>query len=118
MNISNIFIILGGGFNNNFRGGLGGGMMDNRPIGDGIDIGMKTEEGEPTSPCPHCGRKFIANALSKHIKICQKVFQKKRKAFNTQKQRIIDGEHESLMRQGQIMEKKWENLIKKIKVRF
>ena len=96
----------GGGFNNNFKGGFGGGMMDNRPIGGGMDIGMMPEEGEPTSPCPHCGRKFVANALAKHTKICQKVFQKKRKAFNTQKQRIIDGEHASLMRQGQMMEKK------------
>jgi len=100
----------GGNFNNNFKqnnfGGVGGGMMDNRPIGGGMDIGMMPEEGEPTSPCPHCGRKFVANALAKHTKICQKVFQKKRKAFNTQKQRIIDGEHASLMRQGQMMEKK------------
>ena len=94
------------GFNNNFRGGFGGGMMDNRPIGGGMDMGMNPEEGEPTSPCPHCGRKFVATALAKHTKICQKVFQKKRKAFNTQKQRIIDGEHASLMRQGQMMEKK------------
>ena len=97
----------GGNFNNNFKqNNFGGGMMDNRPIGGGMDIGMMPEEGEPTSPCPHCGRKFVANALAKHTKICQKVFQKKRKAFNTQKQRIIDGEHASLMRQGQMMEKK------------
>ena len=97
----------GGGFNNNFKGGYsGGGMMDNRPIGGGMDMGMNPEEGEPTSPCPHCGRSFVATALAKHTKICQKVFQKKRKAFNTQKQRMIDGEHASLMKQGQMMEKK------------
>ena len=84
----------------------GGGMIDNRPIGGGMDMGMNPEEGEPTSPCPHCGRSFVATALAKHTKICQKVFQKKRKAFNTQKQRMIDGEHASLMKQGQMMEKK------------
>ena len=39
----------GGGFNNNFKGGYsGGGMMDNRPIGGGMDMGMNPEEGEPT----------------------------------------------------------------------
>ena len=93
--------------NNNFKGGYsGGGMMDNRPIGGGMDMGMNPEEGEPTSPCPHCGRSFVATALAKHTKICQKVFQKKRKAFNTQKQRMVDGEQASLMKQGQMMEKK------------
>ncbi len=98
-------------YNNNFQGG----MMDNRPIGGGMDMGMNPEEGEPTSPCPHCGRSFVATALAKHTKICQKVFQKKRKAFNTQKQRMVDGEQASLMKQGQMMEKKMEKMNPKNK---
>ena len=79
MNISNIFIILGGGFNNNFRGGLGGSMMDNRPIGGGIDIGMKTEEGEPTSPCPHWVENSLLMLYLNISKFVRKFFKRKEK---------------------------------------
>ena len=64
------------------------------------------DESSPTSPCPHCGRNFNSQALIKHVKICEKVFLKKRKAFNTQKQRIQDSEQASLMRQGAMEAKK------------
>jgi hypothetical protein len=73
---------------------------DERPIGGGLTEDQMPEEESPTSPCPHCGRNFNPNALSKHVKICEKVFMKKRKAFNTQKQRINDSEQASLMKQG------------------
>ncbi len=34
--------------------------------------------------CPEgCGRKFNELALEKHVKICKKVFQTKRKEFNS-----------------------------------
>ncbi|CAK91220.1 unnamed protein product (macronuclear) [Paramecium tetraurelia] len=43
--------------------------------------------------CPEgCGRSFNAKALEKHSKICKKVFQQKRKVFNSQKQRQIEAE--------------------------
>ena len=64
------------------------------------------DENSATSPCPHCGRSFNQNAFSKHVKICEKVFLKKRKAFNTQKQRINDSEQASLMKQGALEAKK------------
>lgn len=86
-----------------FGGGFGGGMTDSRPIGGG-GMGMMSEQPdveEPTSPCPHCGRSFRADVLVKHQKVCQKVFQKKRKPFNMQKQRMVDGEQMSLMKMGQ-----------------
>ena len=41
-------------------------------------------------PCPQCGRKFSRDALSKHMRICSKVFGKKRKAFDMSKQRLDD----------------------------
>ena len=40
------------------------------------------------------------------MKICEKVFLKKRKAFNTQKQCVNDPEQASLMKQGAIEEKR------------
>merc|ERR1712190_577839 len=38
----------------------------------------------------HCGRKFKEEALAKHVGICQKVFQQKRKVYNTTEHRLPD----------------------------
>lgn len=38
--------------------------------------------------CPDCGRKFNPIPYEKHVKICAKVFQQKRKAFDSAKMRI------------------------------
>ena len=90
----------------NFSGGYGG-MTDSRPIGGGANFeDMNPGENEPTYPCPDCGRSFNQQALMKHKKICKKVFQKKRKAFDMTKQRVDNGEQRSLMKQGQLMEKR------------
>eukprot|EP01039_Chlorochromonas_danica_P008185 gene8185-9029_t len=40
--------------------------------------------------CPHCERKFNPIAFSKHVKICEKVFLKKRKVFDSTKMRVKD----------------------------
>ena len=92
----------------NFGGGFGGGVSggDNRPIGGGMTADMMPDENEPTAPCPHCGRNFVLPTLQKHQKICQKVFQKKRKVFNMTKHRMVDSEQASLMKQGQLEAKK------------
>lgn len=42
-----------------------------------------------TFPCPHCGRYFCAEAHRVHVRICLKVFKKKRKAFDSKKQRML-----------------------------
>ncbi|KAL4427026.1 hypothetical protein ABPG74_000981 [Tetrahymena malaccensis] len=43
--------------------------------------------------CPEgCGRKFAENILVKHAKVCKKVFQQKRKAFNSAAQRQLEDE--------------------------
>lgn len=43
---------------------------------------LEEDENIVLEECPEgCGRKFKASALEKHVKICQKVFQKKRKPF-------------------------------------
>lgn len=87
------------GYSNNY----GGGMMNSSPLGGGggMSEDMYPDENEPTYPCPDCGRSFNQKALAKHKKICKKVFQKKRKAFNMTKQRMVDGEQMSLMKISQ-----------------
>lgn len=42
---------------------------------------------EERQECPTCGRKFVAEALMKHQKICKKVFVQKRKVFDVKKVR-------------------------------
>ena len=78
---------------------------DPRPIGGGLTADQVPDVTLPTQPCPHCGRSFNSNAFSKHIKICEKVFLKKRKAYNAQKYRFNDSEQASLMKQGAMKEK-------------
>lgn len=46
------------------------------------------EPGEMIKCTMGCGRKFNANAIKKHIKICKKVFQSKRKVFDSSKARV------------------------------
>lgn len=43
--------------------------------------------------CPEgCGRRFSTEAIDKHSMVCRKVFQQKRKKFDTKKQRVVEGE--------------------------
>eukprot|EP00913_Durusdinium_trenchii_P015924 g14965.t1 len=42
----------------------------------------------PLVPCPDCHRSFKAESLEKHKKICKKVFQQKRKQFNSAANRL------------------------------
>ena len=78
---------------------------DPRPIGGGLTADQIQNVSLPTSPCPHCGRSFNSKALSKHIKICEKVFLQKRKAFNAQQYRFTDSEQATLMKKGAMKEK-------------
>merc|ERR1712154_755943 len=43
--------------------------------------GVNEDIEQQRTECRGCGRKFIESALKKHAKICQKVFQSKRKKF-------------------------------------
>ena len=71
---------------------------------------INVEQGEATYPCPDCGRNFAQAALEKHIKICKKVFQDKRKAFDSKATRITDPEQARLMRKGEMNEKRQARL--------
>ena len=109
MNNNNKF---GGGFGGGLGGGFGGGFEDNRPLGGGLTADQLEDVNEVLTPCPHCGRKFNEISYPKHVKSCVKVFQKKRKAFNTQKQRFVDSEQASLMKMGAMQAKKNPKLNK------
>lgn len=55
--------------------------------------------------CNGCGRKFKEDVYEKHAKACKKVFQSKRKAFDTKKKRIIDSEHAMILKHAEVDEK-------------
>ncbi|XP_026321292.1 uncharacterized protein LOC113231271 isoform X2 [Hyposmocoma kahamanoa] len=42
---------------------------------------------QPLLPCPVCCRTFVPQSLSKHVKICEKMAVKKRKTFDSSRQR-------------------------------
>ncbi|CAD8076277.1 unnamed protein product [Paramecium primaurelia] len=65
--------------------------------------------------CPEgCGRSFNAKALEKHSKICKKVFQQKRKVFNSQKQRLIEVEENGQNRGGAMKKQIQKQPIKQV----
>mmetsp|Transcript_21705 Transcript_21705/g.39836 ORF Transcript_21705/g.39836 Transcript_21705/m.39836 type:complete len:730 (-) Transcript_21705:200-2389(-) len=47
----------------------------------------------PLMECPDCGRRFKAEVMEKHAAICKKVFQQKRKQFNSAANRLGDLEN-------------------------
>mmetsp|Transcript_38563 Transcript_38563/g.110747 ORF Transcript_38563/g.110747 Transcript_38563/m.110747 type:complete len:367 (-) Transcript_38563:191-1291(-) len=49
---------------------------------------MEEEDDGPLVPCPECGRNFKEARLEKHVKVCKKVFQQKRKAFDSAANRL------------------------------
>jgi hypothetical protein len=63
-----------------------------------------------------CGRKFNPDSIAKHEAVCKKVFQKKRKEFNSQQHRIVNGDQKKLMKKGEIVERKIENSKKTEKI--
>jgi hypothetical protein len=54
---------------------------------------MERDPSDPRLECDHCGRAFLEQALVKHAEICEKVFIKRRKVFNSQRQRALDENH-------------------------
>ena len=50
------------------------------------------DDGELYECSKGCGRQFNSNVIAKHEKICEKVFQQKRKVFNTAAQRQLEAE--------------------------
>jgi hypothetical protein len=53
-------------------------------------IALAEAEVGPLRPCPHCNRSFKEEAYAKHVLVCQKVFQQKRKVYNATEHRLPD----------------------------
>ena len=51
-------------------------------------------------PCPHCGRSFGSESLSRHVQICVKIFSKKRQVFDSVQMRGIDENNWAIPRTG------------------
>ena len=66
---------------------------------------VNAQEGEPTYPCPDCGRNFIQSVLEKHVKICKKVFQSKRKSYNMKDKRMVDAEQKNMVKNAEMKER-------------
>ena len=66
-----------------------------RSIGDSGEVKETAGRGLhslSTHPCPHCGRNFAAEPLSRHTKVCSRIFSKKRRVFDSAQMRGgIDG---------------------------
>lgn len=65
--------------------------------------------------CQYCERKFAQEALEKHEKVCIKVFQTKRKEFNTKEKRVTSNEQVKLQKIGESKEKPKKESSWKIK---
>ena len=91
--------------NNNMGGNKPPKNMEDRPLHDNfndeIERAAQDDAQEDLVLCPDgCGRSFKEEALEKHVRICKKVFQSKRKKFDMSKQRVEDNEQKQLMKQG------------------
>jgi zinc-finger of a C2HC-type len=66
-----------------------------RSIGDSGEVKETAGRGLhslSTHPCPHCGRNFASEPLSRHTKVCSRIFSKKRRVFDSVQMRGgIDG---------------------------
>ncbi|CAD7924300.1 unnamed protein product [Amoebophrya sp. A120] len=92
----------------------GGGIHtsdDLSPDVDDQDPGGGDQNEGDRIPCPHCGRRFARKPLEKHVKVCQKVFMKKRKEFNVAAQRMEE-EQKQALRKETLQEKQAGPLVK------
>jgi len=88
---------------NSGREGAFGGMGLDSDAGLGAASGAmrsssmnaEPEDMGPLIPCPDCGRSFNRESLTRHIKICKKVFVQKRKQFNSAQARLDGFENAS-----------------------
>lgn len=55
-----------------------------------MEVEEQPDENVQLFPCSLCGRKFRKEALERHMGICQKVFQSKRKVYNPTEHRLPD----------------------------
>mmetsp|Transcript_59796 Transcript_59796/g.142352 ORF Transcript_59796/g.142352 Transcript_59796/m.142352 type:complete len:1034 (+) Transcript_59796:90-3191(+) len=82
----------------------GPGNLPRSPLGNSVGgagqmaVGGMTNDDEYGDPgrlveCSGCGRRFNEEAMARHAKVCKKVFQQKRKQFNSAANRLGDLEN-------------------------
>nr|XP_054760724.1 zinc finger C2HC domain-containing protein 1B-like [Lytechinus pictus] len=54
----------------------------------GIDASPSSKSTQGLEPCHTCGRTFLPDVLARHLQICAKVFNSKRRVFESGRQRI------------------------------
>ncbi|KFQ30124.1 Zinc finger C2HC domain-containing protein 1B, partial [Merops nubicus] len=54
----------------------------------GEELNGTSAQSQDLTPCTTCGRRFAPEVLMRHDPICKKIFNKKRKPFNSLKQRL------------------------------
>ena len=86
---------------------------DDRPIHDNFNEMIKEEanadQNEQQFKCGEgCGRSFKEEALEKHMRICKKVFQTKRKKFDVSKQRV-EGDQAKALKEAEKYSKPTKN---------
>ncbi|NXK24749.1 ZC21B protein, partial [Arenaria interpres] len=65
----------------------------------GKELNRTTAQRQDLVPCTTCGRRFAQDVLLRHDPICKKVFNKKRKPFNSLRQRLRGTEITTVKRQ-------------------
>jgi len=70
-----------------------GNEIDEMPVGRHNPVSSKSpvpeDDGDMrTLPCPHCERHFNEDSHDKHVRICKKVFQSKRRTFDVASKRV------------------------------
>lgn len=66
-----------------------------------VELEAQNAELERIFECPEgCGRSFRKKALSKHTKICKKIFQTRRQEFKSDKTRMVNKEQKLMAKRG------------------
>jgi len=86
-----------------------------------LEVEIEAEKAllEQLFECPEgCGRSFRKEALERHIKVCKKVFQTKRKEFEIQEKRMLNKEQKILAKKGERKMEVQKNLNNKNKKKW
>jgi hypothetical protein len=90
-------------------------VVGQKNITKNIDLEIDAEDAkfEDVFECQGCGRTFKRDALEKHKVACKKVFQTKRREFNTEEMRLVNEEQKLLAKKGERKMETQKNLGKK-----
>lgn len=90
-------------------------VVGQKNIAKNMELELEAEDAEfeRLYECQQCGRSFKRDALEKHQKVCKKVFQLKRKEFETDQKRLVSKDQRILAAKGKRKMQLDKNLKKK-----